>query len=227
MKFQTGHNSPQKLPARLSHWFPGPPMQGANELFDSGGAQLSGSSASNSCKKVEPLRCMPVIKTGCLMSEAASVSGCALHIWAGRNRVSSSWRKWTRIRNRPSGCRLASRSGLFSRIESAGSISGSLKSSNPVRRIALSQSASLCSRHNHRLRPSARPLGSAPRESKPCGSSIFVCRISDIWFRLSPGILSPEFVLSGTVLGWFITVRFVSREWTPRVRHFAHGKSKN
>ena len=58
----------------------------------------------------------------------------------------------------PNGCRSASSSRLFTRIESAGSIGGSPKSSSPVRCLASAQSASLCSNHSRRLKRSPKRM---------------------------------------------------------------------
>jgi hypothetical protein len=45
---------------------------------------------SNSCRKVEPLRGIPVMKMGRSMTEASRSSNRSLHARANRNRVSSS-----------------------------------------------------------------------------------------------------------------------------------------
>jgi hypothetical protein len=66
----------------LLEWETSPPKPG--------GTRFSRSSASNSCRKVEPLRGMPEINTGRCMSEASRASNCPHHAWVSRNRVSRS-----------------------------------------------------------------------------------------------------------------------------------------
>jgi hypothetical protein len=120
------------------------------------------------------------------MTEASRASNRPLQAWLNRNRVSSSSRKCTRMRNRPRGCRSASSSRLFTRVESAGSMGGLPKSSSPVPRLASAHSASLCNNHSRRLRRSPRVFHRVAHEPKLRGSNFRGCSISDICIRL-PG----------------------------------------
>src|SRR6516165_8504132 len=84
------------------------------------------------------------------------------------------------MKNRPSGCRSASPSRLFTRTESAGSGGGSPKSSRPVRRLASAHSASPWSNHSRRLSRSPKALDAVANDPKFRDSKIGVCCISDI-----------------------------------------------
>ena len=66
---------------------------------------------------------------------------------------------------------------------SAGSIGGSPKSSNRVRRLASAQRESLSSNHNRRLIPWPNVFQPAAHERRLRGSGFFACLNSDIGFR--------------------------------------------
>src|SRR4029077_12113164 len=86
------------------------------------------------------------------------------------------------MKNRPSGCKSASDSRLFARIESAGSFGGSPKSSSLVRRLASAQSTSLSRSHSCRLILSPSVSQPAAQERRLRGSGIFTDPISNICF---------------------------------------------